>query len=190
VEQSLDRETNALQPGDAFARRIVFRAEDVQAMMLPAFDAEPLPGLASYPAPPQLNNSNNRGRTSASRSQTINYVAEKPGDYLLPARDYFWWDTRSASLEVLTLPAIEVHVAGEITPAAGAGGPRLDRQTGITIGASVLTALLLGWLAAHYRPWIMLAGLRPPLHRLGQRLQALRKPALAEKLNPDNSAGE
>jgi hypothetical protein len=189
VAQSLDRETGALEPGDAFERRIVFKADDVQAMMLPAFKAERLPGLAAYPAPPELTNSNNRGQTTASRVQTISYVAEAPGDYVLPATDFFWWNTRKQVLEVLTLPALDVHVKGVHVSSEAAAAKQLDKERVMTVTAATLLALLLLWLLFRYRPWgVVYRHLEAPVTSLRQSLRNLRRPALPERLNPDNNA--
>ncbi len=189
VTQSVDRDTGALQPGDAFERRIVFQAADVQAMMLPAFSAERLPGLAAYPAPPELENSNNRGETTARRVQSISYVAEAPGDYLLPAADFFWWNTRSGTLEVLSLSAVEVSVEGDTAAASPTTNTSLDRSALVTAIGGVLVALLSFWLLLRYRPWLALhRWLERPLSELQQGLHKLRRPALPDRLNPDSNA--
>jgi hypothetical protein len=116
VRQGFDRPLEALQVGDAFELEVIFEAEDVLAMMLPAFTPEKLPGLAAYPSPPVLDNSSNRGQARASRTQRISYVVEAQGQYLLPARDYFWWDTGSKQLQLLSLPATEITVGTGIAP--------------------------------------------------------------------------
>ena len=193
VRQTLDRETNNLQPGDAFERRIEFKADDVLAMMLPAVEIQRTDGLAAYPAPPELENSNNRGQSSGSRVQSISYVAEKPGDYLIPARDFFWWDTRSETLQVVSIPAVEVHVGGT----ADATSNTSDRK------ARSIPWKLLGWILSglaivaiggallwRYRPWQWLTPLLAPCRALWQSLLDLRKPALPQRLNPDSSAGD
>ena len=189
VSQQLDRDTDALAPGDAFERRIEFRGDDVLAMMLPDFSEERLPGLAAYPAPPELENCSNRGQASASRVQRISYVAEKPGDYLLPAQDFFWWDTRNGELRVLSLEAVSVQVQGDPASAA-APERRIDRRSllrglGLVASGIVIIALLL-----RFRPWRLLGGLAGPAQRLSQQIKALRRPALPRRLNPGNSAGD
>jgi len=189
VSQQLDRETTALEPGDAFERRIEFRGEDVLAMMLPDFTEDRLPGLAAYPAPPELENSSNRGQSNAQRVQRISYVAEKPGTYVLPAQDYFWWDTREQQLKVLTLDAVEVIVTGDPVAAAPAG-ERVSRAgilrgAGLLVAVVILVAVLLRW-----RPWRYLAQLLAPVQAAWRQLASLRRPALPARLNPDSNAGD
>ena len=187
VSQRLDRDTGALAPGDAFERVIEFRGEDVLAMMLPDFSEERRPGLAAYPAPPELENRSNRGESSARRVQRISYVAEQPGDYLLPAADFFWWDTERQVLSVLTLDAIEVHVAGD-PAAAAATAPRMDRRRVLEGFGGLLLVLALGALALRYRPWRRLPVMLSPVQQAWRRLMALRRPALPERLNPGSNA--
>jgi hypothetical protein len=191
VSQSFDRELNALQVGDAFEREIVFEASDVVAMMLPSLTAEQLTGLAAYAAPPVLENSNNRGQATATRKQRISYVVQAEGQYLLAARDFFWWDTSRGELQVLSLPATEVTAGTGIANGSGPSRaiPVSARQAAMAAAALALL-LVTGWLARNYLPRIPLQRVTYALHLLRQRINALRKPALPQQLNPGNSAGE
>ena len=189
VTQTVDPGVQTLEPGDAFERRITFTAEDVPAMMLPEMTEVEQHGLASYPAPPVLKNSSNRGQSSGSREQSISYVAEQPGNYLLPAQDFFWWDTREETLKILSIPAIEVFVAGK-TARPDDESSALPWQTLAWAALALLAVAGAGMLLLRYRPWRWLAFLVEPLQSLGQFLQALRKPALPRRLNPDSNAGD
>jgi len=190
ISQRFDRSLEDLQVGDAFEREILVEAEDVMAMMLPAFNAEKMPGLAAYPSPPVLNNNNNRGQARASRSQRISYVVEAEGQYRLPARDYFWWNTTSGQLELLSLPATEITAGGASAAKTGITMPDVSLRQLVTflLGFVLLAGLL--WLARTWLPRLPLAGIARTLSGLWQHLRALRKPALPERLNPGNSAGE
>ncbi len=194
VSQSFDRELEQLQPGEAFQREIVFEATDVMAMMLPAFDVEQLEGLAAYPEPSSLSNSSNRGNTVARRVERISYVVESGGQYQLPARDYFWWDTRKGELQMRFLPAVAVN----------AGAPSSERSVEQSLRTmtdvdplKLLFYLAMSGLAAALA-WLAYKRLKrfpwnrfiDPLIKAGRRLNQMRKPALPRKLNPDGSAGE
>ena len=192
VEQRFDRPPEQLQVGDAFEREVVFAASDVMAMMLPAFEAEELTGLAAYPAPPVLENSSNRGQTMATRSQRISYVAQAEGEYLLSARDFFWWNTGRDELQVLTLPATAIIVG------AGAASPGDEKSTTLRItpiqlllaGGAVVLLILALWLARKLLTMLPLAPLVAAISTGWKTLKDLRRPALPERLNPDSSAGE
>jgi hypothetical protein len=183
VRQGFDRPLEALEVGDAFELEVVFEAEDVMAMMLPTVTPEKLPGLAAYPSPPVLNNSNNRGQARASRTQRISYVVEAQGQYLLPARDYFWWDTRSAQLQLLSLPATEITVGTASAPAKGRSWDISPRQF-IPVLAGLALLAGIGWLAWKWLPRLPLARCGAALSALWQQLLELRKPGLPRRLNP------
>lgn len=190
VGQSFDRSLDELQPGDAFEREIIFEADDVMAMMLPSFTAEPQEGLASYPQPPELQDSTNRGQASARRVERTSYVVEASGQYTLPPLEYFWWDTTKGELTLLSLPAVEIS--------AGIAIESEDQQTNSPLNikrvlsglaAAALLALAL-WLLVRFWPTGHLVKCRRWLAYAWQQLMDLRKPALPERLNPGSSAGD
>lgn len=190
VKQQFDRDLEGLVPGDAFERTIAFTGSDLMAMMLPTFTPEEFEGLAAYPAPAQLDNSNNRGEMLASRTQVISYVVETPGDYLLPALDYFWWDTRSGELQLVSLPATQIHIAGSVAATAKKTGKRLDKGQIAGIFGALLALAILAWALLRYRPWRQLPLVTEPAARFWCLLQSLGKPALPEHLNPGSNAGD
>ena len=192
VSQSFDRSLEGLQVGDAFEREILFEADEVMAMMLPSFTAEDLPGLAAYPAPPVLDNSNNRGQSSASRRQRISYVVQAEGQYQLPAVDYFWWDTQGQALQVLSLPATVITVGSGVASAPGDRGDEwtFSPRQWLLLGLGLALFAVLLWLASKVWQRIPLARLHDALAAPVRKVVELRKPALPEKLNPGSSAGE
>jgi hypothetical protein len=194
VSQSFDRELENLQAGEAFQREIVFEATDVMAMMLPTFEVEQLEGLAAYPEPSSLSNNSNRGDTVARRVERISYVVESGGQYQLPARDYFWWDTRRGELQMRFLPAVAVNAGAPSSDSSVQ--PSLREMTEIDpLKLLIYSAMLglgavLGWLAYKRSKRFGLDRFIDPLINAGRRLNQMRKPALPRKLNPDGSAGE
>lgn len=184
VSQRVDRDLATLQPGDAFERRIEFRADDVLAMMLPVVEAQDIQGLAAYPAPAQLDNRSNRGRAVATRTRVISYVAEQPGSYVLPAQDFFWWDTRSQTLQVLTLDALTVEVAGAVAGIAPEHAIDRDWRWTPAMGSGLVAMALAAWLLWRYQPWRRLGRLAGPLRRAQACWFRLRRPALPDRLNP------
>ncbi|MEP5569429.1 MAG: BatD family protein [Halioglobus sp.] len=190
VQQSLNKDTDNLKPGDAFERRIEFRADDVLAMMLPEVNTKEQAGLATYPAPPILNNSSNRGQATGSRVQTISYVAEEPGSYLISSEDFFWWDTRTEELRVVSIPAVEVLVIAAPGAATDESTSVLNRAQLLTMAIGIAAIILMLWLLNRYRPWELLPYAVQPLRAGWIKLQDLRKPGLAKRLNPGSSAGD
>lgn len=194
VSQSFDRELENLQVGDAIVREIVFEATDVMAMMLPALDAENLQGLAAYAEPSSLSNNSNRGDTTARRVEHITYVVEAQGQYQLPARDFFWWDTRKGELQIRYLPAVDINVgvgsnvSSKDTALLEIAG--LNWRRIVLAAAGLVLFLGVGWLGYKRLKQFPLARFIQPLLKAGRRLNQMRKPALPHSLNPDGSAGE
>jgi hypothetical protein len=191
VSQGFDRSLEGLVVGDAFEHEVRFEASDVLAMMLPSYDLEKQPGLAAYPSPPSLDNSNNRGQNLASRSVRISYVVEQPGQYLLPARDYYWWNTQTGKLELLTLPKTRIEVAGSAaTLQAAPSRPAVTPRQWFLM-AACLTLLAGGvLLARHLAPQLPVAHWREQLATQLHRLRRVFKPALATRLNPGSNSEE
>lgn len=190
VQQRFDRDLDTLQVGDAFERVVEFSATDLMAMMLPSLSATKIPGLAAYPYPPALDNSNNRGESRATRTERISYVVEAEGRYQLPVLDFYWWDTTRGRLEVLSLAAIEFSVGAAATATAGEPGFALSKRQLLTAGGGLLLCALLTWLAWRFLPGLPIARLRRAVAAGLQQLRELRKPALPQQLNPGSNAGE
>lgn len=189
VSQSFDRELESLAVGEAFERKITFSANDLMAMMLPAYHPAQIAGLRAYPEPAALENNSNRGESRATRVERISYVAQQPGDYLLPALDYYWWNTRTAQLEVLSVEPTRVVVTGAAMPATREGATADSHS--LLLPAAAL-GLALAWVILRYAARLPWRRLQHAIQRRFQRLQrawrTARKPALPARLNPDGSA--
>ncbi|MFT6051277.1 MAG: hypothetical protein ACJAZ0_001380 [Halioglobus sp.] len=194
VTQRFDKELDALQPGDAILREVVFEATEVMAMMLPSLDTEKGAGLVAYPQPPVLTNSSNRGTTTAKRVDSITYIAESAGQYHLPAQSYYWWDTQTQELRIRLLPKVEIVVG------PGSLSQIEEKDTSAATPLNFIP-LLYGALLislAFGAVWLCFRIIRSPqLARFGAavktgwtHLRALTQPALPAALNPDNSAEE
>jgi hypothetical protein len=187
ARQTFDKDPSALQVGDAIERSIELEASEVLAMMLPAISANEQDGLRAYPLPPALENRNNRGVSTASRIQRISYVAERPGQYTLPALDFHWWDTTSNSLKLVSLPATAIVVSGAAEATEATPWPWRAWLTLCLTG--------LGIAGLGYALWRLLSRLQPRLisgfahlHSGVRKLRRLFRPALAEQLNPGSNA--
>lgn len=112
VEQSVNRDIEALRVGDAIVRTIEIKADDIAAMMLPTVTAREYDGLAVYEKLPKVEDSVNRGSYLAARTQELTYVAENQGEYIIPEQQFYWWDTTNSSVQVEELPKLTVIVGG------------------------------------------------------------------------------
>jgi hypothetical protein len=120
VRQTLDRSLARLKAGDAITRTIAVDAAHTQPMMIrpPAIEAPD--GVRVYRKDPSLSSDLGvHGELNAGRRiDRVTYLFEKPGHYTLPAIEFPWFDTASASRKTAEAPAIVVDVAPNL--AAGA----------------------------------------------------------------------
>lgn len=182
VRQTFDRPVDKLSVGDAIEQTIELKAADVMAMMLPVYRPPDLDGLAAYPAPPQLENRINRGQNAASRTTVINYIVEEPGHFVLPAQDFFWWNTKEQQLELLTIPAVTLQVAG--ASVINRSIATTTWGTWLLILAVMLAVLLLIAAVLKGRTSRSMALITRKAQRLQMAIANLRRPTLPDRLNP------
>ncbi len=103
---------NELQVGEAFTQTINLRADNVLAMMLPVIKTPVIAGLGVYQQPARLKNDNNRGNKKALRTETIDFIVEKKGNYQLPELNFYWWDTQNNKLHKEIIEGIRFTVSG------------------------------------------------------------------------------
>lgn len=184
VSQSFDRPLDSLAVGDAFEQEIRFEATDVMAKMLPGYPVHRQAGLAAHPAPATLEDNVNRGQMLASRSERISYVIEQPGQFLIPATEFYWWNTQRAELEVLSLPETRIDVAGNVAAHTDDMVFRALRTWHWWLLALVVGVMCFVLRAFRHRPLVARArNFFAPV----QRLRRLFKPALATRLNPGSN---
>jgi hypothetical protein len=113
MSEATDKPLQGLKAGDSFTRTITLTASDAFAIMLPPLEFPDEPGLAVYPAPPQVSDSGGERdeQRMAKRVESVTYVLQKEGDYRLPPIEIAWWDTFARQLRRERLPAVDFHVA-------------------------------------------------------------------------------
>lgn len=152
--RSRGEELQSLRPGDAVQRTIAFKAENVAAMMLPAVNVREQAGLATYQKPPRLTDNVNRGLYRAQRIETISYVIEKPGDYVLPELTYYWWDLSIHTLKKIVLPEQTISTANTASSDnAEQASQQTSRDWNVITATVIVTlfAMLLAWVFWHQR---------------------------------------
>lgn len=100
------------QVGDAVRRALRFEAADVSGMAFLPLDHEPVEGFGVYPAEQQVDDRYNRGSLQGSRTETVTYVAERAGQFELPAISLAWWDTAKEQLRRVELPGMALTISG------------------------------------------------------------------------------
>lgn len=137
-------ETLQVHVGDALTLDVTVQAAGLTAEQLP--DVTTLltvpPGLKVYPEEPKLDNFNQGDTVIGRRQQSVALIADRPGQFTLPALHLTWWDTaRDAPQEVL-MPARTIAILA--APAAPASAAR---------GTAGSDALLSGNAAPGPGPW-------------------------------------
>ncbi len=115
--------------GDPLTLELDLKAAGLTAAQLPdlARRLRPPAGVNRYPDQARLQDAPSGSGILGSRKQTIAFIADRPGHYVLPAVTVHWWNTRTQRLQTVTLPAQTLTVtpaAGSPPPAAPAAAPR------------------------------------------------------------------
>ncbi|SDW07693.1 Oxygen tolerance [Albimonas donghaensis] len=163
-----DAPGQGMAPGDSVTVTLTATVEGVSPIFLPTL-APPaaIPGLAAYPDPPQVSETDGRDGPGGARVERMSLVAEGGGAGELPAVTLRWFDLDAGEVREATVPAVPLSVDGP--PARAAAAPR-DWASLAVRGAAALAGLaLLVGLAR-------LAG--PPL---GRSLAARRAGRLASE---------
>jgi hypothetical protein len=140
---TLDGLPETPKPGDAFTLTLTTTAVGPPAMLLPALaDRLPTPdGLRAYPRQPALADG-----ATATRTEAITYVTERPGDFDLPSISLGWWNTDEQARETAATEALKIHV--EAPPGWRPSGEAFPVRNLVWIAlAAIAVAALLVLLA-------------------------------------------
>ena len=164
--QTLEPSSAAFKVGDALKRSIALRAAGISGMAFEPVQDAPVAGVGIYPGEPVVQDAVDRGSLSEGRrTESVTYVFEREGNYVLPDVTITWWDLEEKRLhrEVLPGPHVRVVGAGAATT-TGSGASALaagswPRWLGIVavVGAVVLGAGLY-WrqaIRARYQAWAL-----------------------------------
>jgi hypothetical protein len=165
-----------VQAGTAFIRTVTFSAPNVPGMIFPPFPSDPIDGLGVY-SKPQINDQSDRGTLSGSRTDSITYLAKRPGQYTIPATSFSWFDLDSGELKNVNLPAQTLNVV--VNPALAAATPESIATTNDSRYRWMLVAVLLLVLSS-----IVVALRFAPVRSLLRRITAPFMPNHLQSLNP------
>jgi hypothetical protein len=97
--------------GDAFTRIVTFFASDIPAMAFPPFPIGEIDGIGIYSKPPVLNDRSERGVMRGERQDTITYVCQRAGQFVIPETRLTWWNLKTKQLRTIDLPPRTFEVA-------------------------------------------------------------------------------
>jgi hypothetical protein len=166
ARQTLEPSSAVFKVGDALKRSISLRAAAISGMAFAPVQYTPVAGVGIYPGEPVVQDAVDRGSLDEGRRmESVTYVFEREGNYVLPDVTVTWWALEEKRLrrEVLPGPHVRVVVAGPATTAGGgASAPAAGswaRWLGIVavVGAAALAAGLY-WrqaIRARYQTWTL-----------------------------------
>jgi hypothetical protein len=160
--------------GDAFTRTITQSAPDVPAMAFPPFPIGKVDGLGMYPKPPEVADQVDHGESTGRRQDTITYVCQRPGQFVVPAAQLSWFDIDAKKIRVIEFPARTFDVAAN--PRIGAAVPQAQ-------DSHILAELL--WVIGGAGAVIMVAAICAVLiRRYWSQWSAPFRPVHLSPLNP------
>ena len=130
------------KPGDAIVRTLIRTAENVPALAFadPPLDAPE--GVRAYAAPPEAQDSVNRGALTGKRIDRITYVFEQAGSYRLPAFRQPWWDLAQHQARAAEAAGVSLDVEAPLVAPAPASKTRA-RWAWVAAGVALMLALYL-----------------------------------------------
>jgi hypothetical protein len=166
LEQSSKPDGSSIHAGEPLTLHLRLSANGLSGAQLPDLAAElSLPdGVKAYPDQPKLDTSLQNGEIVGTREQDIALIADRPGQYHLPALRLPWWDLQQNAQRFEQLPERTL----EVLPAAGGAAlapppPATANSTAPADAAAATPAAFPGALGAAGPasrlpwPWISLA---------------------------------
>nr|WP_319387398.1 BatD family protein [uncultured Roseibium sp.] len=113
LERTVEGTPESMKAGDALTITTIAKVTGVAPMFVPPLsDADPGNGLAAYPKEPVLDEKEDRGLLSGTRSEVTSLVAETAGTYTIPEKSLSWYNLESGKIETATVPEIALQVTG------------------------------------------------------------------------------
>jgi len=97
--------------GDAFTRTVTMTADDLPGMAFPPLEIKKIAGLGIYTRQPRVEDQMQRGEFTGRRTESITYVCERKGTFIIPQTTVQWWNPKTAALQNVTLESMTFNVA-------------------------------------------------------------------------------
>ncbi len=133
-----------LKVGDAITLEVTRRAQDVPAMVFAPLPEISIEGLGIYPDPPRVNDRISRGLLTGVRTDSITFICEREGVFMIPQLSFQWWDPEQEVLSEKIIPALELEVSPN--PAYAAGTVAASPSAGTGFKWKPVAALIVGVL--------------------------------------------
>ncbi|MEM1429142.1 MAG: hypothetical protein AAGG09_06770 [Pseudomonadota bacterium] len=163
LSQSIEGETEGIAPGASVLRTVTAEIRGTPPMFLPTLlPPHQIEGLRAYPDAPVLEETENRGVLSGTRTERVTLVAEGGGAGEAPAIAVQWYNLQSGAVETASVEAVAISVDGP--PAATLAPEPRDWRAIAAMSVALLFALAVFTFA-----WQRLL---PPVRRWRARRRA------------------
>ena len=147
VSDKWDPKPGRAKVGDAFVRTVAIRASDIPGMALWPMPRIDVPGLGIYAEKPEIRDSYERGDFTGERVETLTYVCEKEGNFVVPGVSFHWWDTGEEKMKPVELEPVALKVAS--APSAETGNAAREKNSAPSHGLAwtvgiVVACILFG----------------------------------------------
>ncbi|SLN37631.1 hypothetical protein PSA7680_01824 [Pseudoruegeria aquimaris] len=149
ITETIEGTPDALVPGASFTRTITAKITGTTPILLPQLAAGDSPaGIAAYPSEPVIEESENRGTLSGTRSEKITYVAEAGAEGSLPGVTLRYWDLKAGAVKETGIDPVTIFSDGP--PPAAPQAPPESRLRLILGAAAALLLFGVAFLAARW----------------------------------------
>lgn len=100
-----------LSAGDSLSLTVTAKIDGTSSMFLPSLVPNVMiEGLAVYPSEPVLQDSDNRGKVSGSREESVTLVAESGGSGTFPEISVSWYNLSSGKVETAIVEGFDIEI--------------------------------------------------------------------------------
>ncbi|MTH77063.1 BatD family protein [Paracoccus aestuariivivens] len=141
LTQDLSGPTTDLAPGTSVTRTVTAKIEGTSPIVLPELTTQfDLPAIRTYPASPEITESDGADTLSGTRVETETLMAVGGGQGSVPPVSIDWFNLKTGKVETATVPGFDISVTGP--PAKSAQPKRAIGWKLIAIGLVLALVLL------------------------------------------------
>lgn len=110
--------------GEALTRTLTLKGKGVQGVQLPPIPQVYPSDLKQYPDQPVIRSEETREGLNGERIESTAIIAPRKGELVLPEITIPYWNTRTDSLDEVSLPAVRMKITGGMEPETQEPRPR------------------------------------------------------------------
>ncbi len=112
LQQHWSKPLKDIKAGDVVKRTVTVNAKGTLPQFIPDLSAqEKVDWASTYPQEAALKDTRDEADANGSRTQTVTYLFEKEGDFVMPAIRIAWWNPFTNQTHVKTIDTVRIHVA-------------------------------------------------------------------------------